>query len=260
MKWPAFLFCTTAACAPLAMPTMAVAGCDAQSASVTAALVELYTSEGCSSCPPADARLSHLDRALEAGAKAIPLALHVGYWDYLGWNDPFAQDAFARRQEWLVHVNHHATVYTPHFFVGGTEIDLAPAALPEAVQKVNATRAAANIRVQARIGADAQLVVDADATTAARARPAALYVAVTENGLTSQVARGENGGATLHEDHVVRAWLGPFDLSAGAVHAQRTLALPAGWKRDQLDVVAFVEDPQTGAVLQAVSAASCARA
>ncbi len=252
MKPLTHLLLACAACAPLWVH----AGCDVQSGAATVALVELYTSEGCSSCPPADARLSQLDRVLGTGAQAIPLALHVGYWNYLGWNDRFAQDAFDERQQWLVHLNHHETVYTPHFFVGGTELDLSPAALSQAVQRVNAARPAATIRLRGHVGPDASLLVDADATTADRTRPASLYIAVTESGLSSAVARGENSGVTLHHDHVVRAWIGPIAVD-GSAHAQRTLALPADWKRDRLDVVAFVEDPRTGAVLQALSAARC---
>lgn len=252
------LIAAIAACAPLAIPVASAAGCDVHSGAATAALVELYTSEGCSSCPPADERLGHLRTLLPPDSQAIALALHVGYWDYLGWNDPYAQDVFAQRQEWLVHVNRHSAVYTPHFFVSGTELDLAPASLARAVSKVNAVPAAAGIGLQASL-VNGALALRADATTADRARPAALYLAVTENALTSKVARGENGGATLHHDHLVRAWLGPIALSAGALHVEREIVLPASWKRAQLDVVAFVQDPQTGEVLQAVNAAGCIR-
>ncbi len=244
---------------PLAMPAPAFAGCDVQSGRETAALVELYTSEGCSSCPPADLRLNHLPQALDRGATAIPLALHVGYWDYLGWNDPFAQQAFARRQEWLVRLNHHVTVYTPHFFVGGAELEPQPPALIDQIRRVNAAPAGADIRLRATLGPDATLAVTTDAVLRDKAAPVALFVAVTESGLTTKVARGENAGVTLNHDHVVRAWVGPIPISDGAIHAQREFVLPEAWNRDRLDVVAVVENQHTGAVLQAVSAASCAR-
>ena len=71
------------------------AACELASGKTTAALVELYTSEGCSSCPPADRQMRHLEEALDAGAQAVPLALHVPYWDYIGWKDRFARPAFA---------------------------------------------------------------------------------------------------------------------------------------------------------------------
>jgi hypothetical protein len=260
MKSRAFALCILALASSLALPTSAFAACEAQSHPNTVALVELYTSEGCSSCPPADKRLSQLPQALGATADAIPLALHVGYWDSLGWPDPYARDDFSERQSWLVKLNRQAVVYTPHFFVGGTELSLQESALRDEVRRVNATTARASIHLEAKMAPNGALAVSADATTQARSAPVALYLAVAENGLTSKVTRGENGGATLAHDHVVRAWVGPIRLtSGGTVHVQRDIALPAGWNRDRLDVVAFVEDQSTGAVLQAVSAAQCAR-
>jgi hypothetical protein len=100
----------------VSVPAYSFAACDARSGPKTAALVELYTSEGCSSCPPADRQLSRLRQALDPAAKVVPLALHVGYWDYIGWKDPYAQAAFGERQNRLVHANQRRTVYTPQFF------------------------------------------------------------------------------------------------------------------------------------------------
>ncbi|HQR10934.1 MAG TPA: DUF1223 domain-containing protein [Casimicrobiaceae bacterium] len=254
MKSIALLICPVAAATALAMPTLTFAACEAKSGPATAALVELYTSEGCSSCPPADRRLSQLRQSLGAKAEAVPLSLHVGYWDYIGWHDPFAQQAFEQRQRRLVALNHRQTVYTPHFFVGGTEIGLQRSALGDEVWRLNARPADAAIHVAAGPTGSGALAVDADATTIGRGTQASLYLAVTESGLVSKVARGENGGATLKHDHVVRAWVGPIPLSKGAVRAQREIALDPTWNRAQLDLVAFVEDDRTGAVLQAVNA------
>ena len=242
-----------------ALPVATFAACEAQSSAKTAALVELYTSEGCSSCPPADKRLGQLDQVLGPGAAAVPLALHVGYWDYIGWHDPYAKDVFTERQRWLVKLNHHRTVYTPHFFVAGSELALDEDALGAEVKRVNARPAEAEIRIKARVDGSDVLVVDADATARARSSAVALYLAVTESGLSSKVTRGENEGATLAHNHVVRAWMGPISLNAGSVHAQREITLPPQWNRAQLDVVAFVEDQTSGVVLQAVNAGRCAR-
>jgi hypothetical protein len=250
---------TLAAASILALPNATFAACEAQSGAKTAALVELYTSEGCSSCPPADRRLSQLDQVLSPASEAIPLALHVGYWDYIGWHDPYAKDAFAERQKWLAQLNHQRTVYTPHFFVAGTELALQEESLGAEVRRVNAKAAEAEIRVKANVDAKGVLVVSADATARTRSAPVALYIAVTESGLSSKVTRGENGGATLSHDHVVRAWVGPIRLTGGSVHAQREITLASHWNRAQLDVVAFVEDQTSGVVLQAVNAGRCAR-
>lgn len=106
----------------LLMPTFSWAACDVKSGPNTAALVELYTSEGCSSCPPADKRLSEFPSREYGFDEVVPISLHVDYWDCIGWKEPFAQPQFSERQSWLVHANGHKTVFTPHFFVSGTEI------------------------------------------------------------------------------------------------------------------------------------------
>ena len=146
------------------LPSPALAGCEAQSGPNTAALVELYTSEGCSSCPPADRQLSHLQQALDPAAVAVPLSLHVDYWDYIGWSDPYAQAEFAKRQRWLVQANHEGVVYTPHFFVSGSELRPWQTALRDAVRNLNAKPAQAQIRIEANLTRNDSLVLAADAT------------------------------------------------------------------------------------------------
>ena len=241
--------------AVLAIPVFA--GCEAQSGPRTAALVELYTSEGCSSCPPADRQLSRLRQVLDPAAIVVPLSLHVDYWDYIGWKDPYAQSGFAKRQAWLAHFKAYGVVYTPHFFVSGTELRSWPADFREEVQRLNAQPAEAQIRINASLGANDTLTLTADATTHAAGDRAELYLAVTENGLVSKVTRGENGGVTLAHDHVVRVWIGPIALDRGEARVQREITLPVSWNRPQLEVVGFVEDTRSGRVLQAVGAQQC---
>lgn len=232
-----------------------IAACDARSTERTAALVELYTSEGCSSCPPADAQLRALD-SLDPGADIVPLSLHVTYWDGLGWSDRFAQRQFDRRQSALVGANGHDIVYTPQFFVAGAELRSWRGGLRQRIQQVNASPAAADLRISATpAGADSlSLAVTAHAGT----RPAALYVAVTESGLVSRVTAGENGGVALAHDHVVRALFGPLAFTVGDATFHRELVLPPDWNRAHLEVVAFVSNERTGTVLQALKARECA--
>jgi hypothetical protein len=239
------------AAACLSLTGQALAACEFVSGAKTAALVELYTSEGCSSCPPADRQMKRLREALDPGAQAVPLALHVGYWDYIGWKDPYAQPPFAERQEWLVHANGQRTLYTPQFFVSGTELRAARASLREAVRRLNQTPAAADIRLSAALAAKELLQVRARASAASDA-PLALYVALTETDLVSKVARGENAGARLEHDHVVRQWIGPVRFAADGAGVQRDIRLPAAWDRSHLELAAFVQDRNTGRVLQAV--------
>ncbi|MBI3374530.1 MAG: DUF1223 domain-containing protein [Betaproteobacteria bacterium] len=250
--------CTLVAVSSAVLPATGFAACDVRSGPNTAALVELYTSEGCSSCPPADRQLSRLRQALDPAAEAVPLSLHVGYWDYIGWKDPYAQTAFGERQNWLVHANQRKTVYTPQVFVSGTELRSSQGALRDKVRQLNAQPAAAAIHVQARITPDGALALNAEAMARAAAEPAALYVALAESGLVSSVTRGENSGVTLTHDHVVREWIGPVRLTGGSARVQREIPLPPAWSRARLEVVAFVQDERSGRVLQAISAQQCA--
>src|SRR3990170_499529 len=143
-----FTLCVLVTASSAALPPTAFAACDARSGPNTAALVELYTSEGCSSCPPADRQLSRLRQALDPAAEVVPLALHVGYWDYIGWKDPYAQAAFGERPSWLVRANRQQTVYTPQFFVGGAELRAWRGGLKDKVRQVNARPAEAAIHLR----------------------------------------------------------------------------------------------------------------
>lgn len=247
---------TLAASAALLLPALGQAACTARSGPGTAALIELYTSEGCSSCPPADRQLSALRNELPAGAVAVPLSLHVKYWDAIGWKDPFAQQVFSERQRWLVQTAGDRTVYTPHFFISGTALRDWTGAIAPAVQRLNAQPARADIGLRAQLSATGALVVDADAHS--RVEQTSLYLAVTEGGLGSNVTRGENAGATLSHDHVARAWSGPLPLQGGRAQARHEFELPAAWRRDKLSLVAFVQDERSGSVLQALAAPGCA--
>ena len=237
---------------------VSMADCDARSGTRTAALVELYTSEGCSSCPPAEQQLGRLAQVLDAGADAVPLALHVGYWDELGWKDAYAQTAFGERQQWLVAANRQNTVYTPQFFVAGSAVRDWPDGLRDQVQEINARPATARIRVQAKAQDDAVLSLQIEAATVAGASSAALYLALAESGLVATVARGENGGRTLAHEHVVRAWIGPLAVTDDGLSLRRALPLAADWNRARLEVIAFIQDTNNGRVLQALGAQQCA--
>jgi len=188
----------------------------------------------------------------------VPLALHVDYWDYIGWKDAYAQASFGERQSWLVRANQQKTVYTPQFFVGGAELRAWRGGLRDKVRQLNAQPAAAAIRIQASLAPGGALALSAEATTPGGAEPAVLYLALAENGLASKVTRGENNGATLAHDHVVRVWIGPIRLVAGTARVQREIALPAAWSRAQLELIGFVQDERSARVLQALSARQCA--
>lgn len=188
---------------------------------------------------------------------AVPLALHVDYWDYIGWKDAFAQPAFAGRQSWLVRVNHRSTSFTPHFFVSGREVQDWRSDLVAEAGRASHLPAGAVIHLRATGSSTGMLDLEVSASSVAGADPLGIFVAVTEDGLVSQVRAGENGGATLHHDHVVREWIGPLALSAGKVTARRTITLNPRWNRAQIGVAAFVQNLSNGEVLQAVSTGHC---
>src|SRR5689334_12001294 len=108
--------------AAFTMPFEAVATeCSAQSGPQAVPLLELYTSEGCSSCPPADKWLSSIAAAGYGTDKVVPLAFHVDYWDYIGWKDRFARPDFSDRQRWVAAIGRSDFVYTPQVILNGID-------------------------------------------------------------------------------------------------------------------------------------------
>src|SRR5258706_12927861 len=102
------------------LPLLAAPDCTVRSGPNTAALVELYTSEGCSSCPPADQWLSSFGRARRSGL-VVPIAFHVSYWDYIGWKDAYADTRFGERQRERAKASGASMVYTPQVMIGGRD-------------------------------------------------------------------------------------------------------------------------------------------
>ena len=243
----------------LLSPSLGWAACDFNSGPKTTALVELYTSEGCSSCPPADKVLSKLPSREYGLEQVVPISLHVDYWDYIGWKEPFAQPRFSERQSWLVHVNGHKTVFTPHFFVSGTEVRDWHDDLDDELKRIVARPARAVIRIHAESTGPETLAVSASATAPLPTGQLGLFVALTEDKLTSKVSAGENRGVTLSHDHVVREWIGPIALNAGHADIRQAVSTRSNWNRAQLGIVAFVQDLRTGEVLQAAGASQCLR-
>jgi hypothetical protein len=209
-------------------------------------LLELYTSEGCSSCPPADQWLSSLARRGLGPNRVVALALHVDYWDEIGWPDPFAQAAFSARQRRAAERTASRSVYTPEAMLDGRELDRG--ALDEQLARAAARAPGARLRLETDLrGATLHLAAHAEA---AGAHPAArLYLAVYESGLVSQVTAGENRGRTLRHDGVVRRLIGPLPLG----EASREVPIDARWRAAALGVAAFVQDETTGEVLQALA-------
>lgn len=243
----------------LAFPVWA-AGCRAESGAGTAVLVELYTSEGCSSCPPADRWLSGLASRYPV-ERLVPLALHVDYWDYIGWKDPYAKREFSLRQRRLSQLQRLALVYTPQVLVQGRDFPRwSSGAFDAAVGEVNARPAKARIALEilGSKGGMLDTVARAELLDPAHGGAAALYLAVYENRLMSRVTAGENDGRTLLHDRVVLEWQGPFSFGAERrLTERRALALLPKGVPSRSGIVGFVQDRRTGEVLQALSLSSC---
>lgn len=236
--------------------------CAARSEASRQVLVELYTSEGCSSCPSADDWLARL-AAQRTALRVVPLALHVDYWDGLGWADRFAQHRFAERQAALAAKHRGGFVYTPEIAVAGREMrDWRDAdAFARRVAATAAQLARIGIALAAVLGPHALDVVLSVVARDGAPRALNAYVALYENGLTSNVRAGENRGATLRHERVVRQWIGPFASPAARLDVRRSVPYPDGWRMHdaaRYGIVAFAEDADTGDVLQAVDLRLCA--
>lgn len=248
-------------CALLAPAVPATAACAARTGGRTIALLELYTSEGCSSCPPADRWVAELPKNGFDKDRVVPLAFHVDYWNYLGWVDPFAQSNFTRRQRDFSRRTNAATVYTPELVLSGHEYRRWwGGSFERAVQKVNRTVPAADIGLKLdRSGKTLQ--IDGRASlraTSGQATSANLYVALYENNLSNKINAGENNGRTLRHSFVVRRLYGPLAFDGnGTARFDRKLALKNGWKPADLGVAAFVQESKGTGILQALALDVC---
>lgn len=236
------------------------AECQGKSAVHKTALLELYTSEGCYSCPPADRWLSNLAEGQFENQEIVPLALHVDYWNYLGWKDPFSSKDYSKRQRRLGDVNKLRTIYTPQFVLNGQDLRgwYKRNGTDAPIEKINQQAAKASIDMTI-LSDNSSLDV---ATTVAMAQGQSpdgygLYVAVFENGLVSDIPRGENAGKTLHHDYVVRELRGPYKLSGQSDKVSQNFSIGKDWKSKDIGVAAFVQNPKTGDVLQAMMIKNC---
>jgi hypothetical protein len=222
----------------------APATCTARSGTAIVPIVELYTSEGCSSCPPADRWLS----GLKSDANALAFAFHVDYWDYIGWKDRFAHPVHGARQGQQQAVNGARVRYTPQVVLNGTDRPNWPALrAPLASTGAPSAVALTLAREGERFTATVQALPGAPQRLAA-------WWAVTENGHVSKVRAGENDGETLQHDFVVREYrpVAMWTVQAGTPGTlQFTPGAPAD-PRHARQVSLVVLDAGTGKPLQAV--------
>ena len=254
-------YCLSAAAITLAaMPIRAAAAeCAVASGPQRVAVLELYTSEGCDSCPPADKWISELPAKKLNVDRVVPLAFHVDYWNHLGWTDPFSQPVFSARQREHSKRRGVSFVVTPQLLLNGQ--DYRRAALFEDIDgriaAINSAKPQAEIRLKiSNSNAMFHGKVDVNVPGGADQRRAQVYLALYENNLVTAVKAGENQGRTLKHDFVVRGLLGPLGLDDKG-HLSHALSFPldARWKPADTYLAVFVQHPASGDVLQALSAA-----
>jgi hypothetical protein len=223
----------------------------------TPVLVELFTSEGCSSCPPADALLAKLDQTQPInGAEIIVLGEHVDYWDNLGWHDRFSSHQYTERQSEYCGRLHVDSSYTPQMIVDGTDQFVGN----DAAHAVRAIQHAAQTpKIKLTLS---QPVVDGQKVSASVSSPAPtapknadLYAALVDPKDTTEVRGGENGGHRLQHAGVVRSLQRVGKLKdLGANPVSFSLNAPANAKPGEMRVVVFAQESGEGPVLGAVSA------
>ncbi len=210
-----------------------------------APLLELYTSEGCSSCPPADRWLSKL---VAAGTTLdfVPLSFHVDYWDYIGWKDRFASPAHTQRQRARVHAAGDRVVYTPQVMLGTqTRVDWRnDARLARDAARLRASTAPAHLELSAvRNATGYEVEVSAVPLSASTAEGLQLEVALYSDGLVSHIDAGENRDVVLRHDRVARQWHGPWALTKGrGARAIIQISLPSE-PGTASGLVAILSDP-----------------
>ena len=221
-----------------------------------AVVLELFTSEGCSSCPPVEAFLKNLDDLGRVdGIEMIAIEEHVDYWDHLGWKDPFSSHDWTERQEQYSHSFRHDGIYTPQLIVNGLR-ELVPKSANVVRETISEAAKAPGANLQLSVTGASQKAADFSITLSnipAEVHSAELWLAVTERNLASNVLRGENQGRNLAHAAVLRKLtrvkFKPSDpANSGEVktsEVKTSVALDPSWKRENLRFVVFLQEPKT---------------
>jgi hypothetical protein len=235
----------------------------AQSPSPTPVVVELFTSEGCSSCPPADSLLAKMESAQPfKGLQIIAIEEHVDYWNHQGWVDPFSSIEWTDRQQVYVTALQQEGPFTPEMVVNGraqlvgSRADQAVKAVQDAgrtpATRVKLTTASAGNPAEPRFTITVGKIAELSPGDAAE-----VWLAITESGLSSQVSRGENAGRSLSHASVLRSMrrIGNADAHAetASFEGAASSKLKSNWKRENLTAVVLVQEKKSRRILGAAS-------
>jgi hypothetical protein len=207
------------------------------------AIVELFTSEGCSSCPPADQLLAKLQR--EAGDKNIYfLSYHVDYWDRLGWKDQFSSNEFTKRQQKYQDWLNLYVMYTPQFIINGTTefAGYNESALSEKISDALGTKTTADLNLTTKTVKDS---LEIHYTTNVLQKDNNLFVAAIQKQAISQVFRGENQGTTLHHVQIVKQ-LNSFQLTKKEGNVK--ISKPKNFNSKDFEIIGFIQNTTTGKI------------
>ena len=232
----------------LALPAFAAEKLTVVSSQQQTAVVELYTSEGCSSCPPADQWLGALIEVPRDELDALVLAFHVDYWDYLGWKDRFGSPRHTSRQRQLGANNNQRSIYTPEFFVDGAEVRGTTKVI-EKIRNSNSTTALIQLKLTVSKTDDTlQLELQ---TTNPEALSSDLHsrFIVYESELATDVKRGENSGELLRHQQVVRHMSSARQLEDRSLYS---INIDPEWRLENIGVAALVTTAGNKTYLQAI--------
>ena len=232
----------------ISMPAWSANKLTVESGATQTAVVELYTSEGCSSCPPADKWFEALTKVPEGEVDVLALAFHVDYWDYIGWKDRFANPKFTSRQRQLGTNNLQRSIYTPEFFVSGKEARGTRNVLSQ-IKSKNQEPSAVKLKLSvSKVENALKLELEANSTLPQSKKLHHRFF-VYESQLSTDVKRGENAGEVLNHEQVVRYMSPAIGFKETDIHS---IDIDPDWKLDNIGVAALVTSPGGGEYIQAV--------
>lgn len=227
---------------------MSIVGVQVRATAQNPVVVELFTSEGCSSCPPADALLVELSRQqAKDGTQLILMGEHVDYWNYIGWTDRFSAKQFSERQSEYASAL-HAQVYTPQMVIDGQEQFVGNDAADVRARIAAAAKTPKTAQVSLIWEGDRRLHVAVHSAASGKAQ---VLVAVTEDRLSTSVQKGENGGKTLHHAAVVRQLRELGEIKDGGFEKTLEVSRQKDWVIGNLKVAVLVQDSGSKKILGA---------
>jgi hypothetical protein len=217
------------------------------------AVVELFTSQGCSSCPPADAVLVELAREPDIVALSFP----VNYWDYLGWKDTLAHKAFTERQKAYAHARNDRQVYTPQMIINGTKpcVGSDRAQVEASIKEAAGSQSALPLQVGVR-EQDGIVTISVDETPMAEMRPAEVWVLPVLRTHSVPIERGENKGRTVTYANVVRGLKRVGEWRGGSARFEMPLEAASGGGDGYVVLLQTSDQSRPGAILGAAKSAS----